>query len=227
MNHIAKQPIRILVLHQDPLLSAGLTAALRSRPDFEVFEGGEDHATPTADVVVTDYRRALHLTEETGSSPRGPLAGAKILALTASAREADICRAIKAGIHGYLLIGGPLSELIDAVQTLVNGGRFMCQSVVERVAHSMSCVPLTRRENQVLRLVVAGDSNKTIARRLGIELGTVKSHMSTIMSKLGASSRVRAVSIATERGLIDDDDAWSEPLPTLQASSARVLAAVY
>jgi two-component system NarL family response regulator len=70
----------------------------------------------------------------------------------------------------------------------------------------MACTPLTRRENDVLRLVVAGESNKAIARRLSIELGTVKSHMSTIMSKLGASSRVRVASIAVERGLLGTDD---------------------
>jgi len=200
----------ILVLHQDPLLSAGVAAALRQSPEFEIYEGTDGMATASADVVVTDYCRALLLAEEAGEFSRGPLAKARILAVTSSDREADICRALRAGIHGYLLIGGPLSELIDAVTTLAQGGRYMCYSLAQRMANSIACTPLTRRERQVLRLVVAGDSNKIIARRLGIELGTVKSHVSAIMSKLGANSRVQAASIASERGLLGTEEQYED-----------------
>jgi len=225
MTNLASNRPTVLVLHQDPLLSAGVAAALRSSNDFDVFEGTVDAATTHVDVVVADYRRALQLAEETGAG-RGPLARSRLLALTTSDREADICRAVRAGIQGYLLVGGPLNELTDAVSSLAHGGCFMCRSAVERMTHSMSCTPLTRRENDVLRLVVSGDSNKTIARRLGIELGTVKSHMSTIMSKLGASSRLRAVSIATERGLICDDasqqDVPAMPRPPVFRASTAV-----
>jgi DNA-binding NarL/FixJ family response regulator len=225
MDNLASNRSTVLVLHQDPLLSAGVATALRSSPNFDVFEGSAGSAT--VDVVVADHRRALQLAEDAGSSGDDPLAGANILALTTSDREADICRAIRAGIRGYLLIGGPLSELIGAVSTLANGGRFMCQSVVDRLAHSMSSAPLTRRENEVLRLVVKGDSNKTIARRLGIELGTVKSHMSAIMSKLGASSRVRAVSIAAQRGLLIDEEVPHDVPPVARSSVLRAPAAVF
>ena len=225
MTNLAPHRATILILHQDPILSAGIAAALRPLATFEVFQSVNGMAPAVADVIVADHRRALLLAEEMDKSTHGPLSAARILAVTTSDREADIRRAIRAGIHGYILTGGPLSELVEAVTTLAAGGRFLCNSVAQRIAYSMSCTPLTRRENDVLRLVVAGDSNKTIARRLGIELGTVKSHMSTIMSKLGAKSRVRVASIATERGLLGDEGVPPQeapapsPVPTIRAAS--------
>jgi two-component system NarL family response regulator len=71
------------------------------------------------------------------------------------------------------------------------------------MADSLTHAKLTRREEEVLRLVVAGESNKTIARHLEIEVGTVKSHMTAIMTKLGATSRTQAAGIAATRGLVD------------------------
>ena len=206
MTNLAPHRSTISILHDDPLLSAGLAAALRTIPTFDVFEDRAEAASTAADIVVADYRHALVLAENNDKAAGEPLMGARILALTTNDREADILRAIQAGVHGYLLVGGPISELIEAVTKLASGGLFLCQHVAQRIAYSMSCSPLTHRENDVLRLVVAGNSNKIIARRLGIEIGTVKSHMSTIMSKLGANSRVQVVSVAAERGLLGGID---------------------
>jgi DNA-binding NarL/FixJ family response regulator len=80
----------------------------------------------------------------------------------------------------------------------------MSLSVAQRMADSLTRASLTMRETEVLRLVATGQSNKAIARLLMIELGTVKSHMSAIMGKLGANSRTHAVRIATARGLVEE-----------------------
>jgi two-component system NarL family response regulator len=133
-----------------------------------------------------------------------PLAAARIMALTSNDREADIRRAVEAGVHGYLLLGGPLSELIEGVTTVAHGVRYLGRSVAQRMADSLTRASLTSRETEVLRLVMTGESNKAIARRLNIELGTVKSHMTAIMTKLGATSRTQAAGIASARGLVEE-----------------------
>lgn len=206
MNRIAPRPSNILVVHDDPLLCAGVVASLARFPCFTVSADSGDgpRAESTAiDVVVADYANAVRLGDPRERAARR-LTSARILALTANDREVDIRRAILAGIHGYVLVGGPLSELVEAVSAVANGVRYLCREVAQRMADSLTHASLTSREVGVLELVVNGESNKAIARRLGIEVGTVKSHMSAIMAKLGATSRTQAASIAASRGLIEE-----------------------
>lgn len=207
MNHTAPHRSNILVVHHDPLLRAGLVTALRQHASFEVFVDDVDAVAaeePQIDVVVADYNQAMHLSDPAVRASHRPLLAARILALTSNDREADIRRAIEAGVHGYLLVGGPLSELIEGVTTLAHGVRYLCRSVAQRMADSLTRASLTSREIEVLRLVVTGESNKAIARQLQIEVGTVKSHMSAIMTKLGAASRTQAAGIAAARGLVEE-----------------------
>ncbi len=207
MNHSTPYRPNILVMQHDPLLRAGLVAALGQHTEFETFVDDRDNSCSDEhriDVIVADYSHAMRLTDSAARAAHRPLAAARILLLTSNDREADIRRAIKAGVHGYLLLGGPLSELIEGVRTVVNGMRYLCRSVAQRMADSLTCASLTPREIDVLGFVVAGESNKAIARQLHIELRTVKSHMSAIMSKLGATSRTQAAGIATARGLVEE-----------------------
>lgn len=210
MNHLPPRHSNVLVMHPDPILSAGLVAALRQHPTFEVFVHGVDNLGPEGprvDVVIADYGNAMRLTEHGARKSHGLLDDARILALTPNDREADIRRAIEAGVHGYLLVGGPLNELVDGVTAMAGGLRYMSLSVAQRMAESLTRAALTLREIEVLRLVATGQPNKVIARQLGIELGTVKSHVSAIMAKLGANSRTHAARIAATRGLVKDQEA--------------------
>ncbi|MEJ8821212.1 response regulator transcription factor [Variovorax humicola] len=201
MNHFAPRRPTLLVTHPDPLLRAGLVAALRQHPAFAtVADDGAASAQdrPRIDVVITDYDSAMQLAR----SARDGLAEARILVLTTIDREGDIRRAIEAGIHGYIVLGDPLDELIDGVTTVANGLRYVSRSVAQRMADGMTHTSLTAREVEVLSRVAGGESNKAIARDLEIKTGTVKSHMTAIMTKLGASSRTQAASIAAMRGLV-------------------------
>lgn len=217
MNFQSLRRFNLLVMHPDPILCAGLVAALRQHAAFEVFVHGVDHlgaGGPQVDVVIADYATAMRLTDVRARHQLGIQGEARVLALTPNDREADIRRAIEAGVYGYLLVGGALDELLAGVQAVANGLRYMGASVAQRMADSLTRVSLTSREVEVLRLVAAGQPNKAIARELSIELGTVKSHVSAIMTKLGASSRTQAAHIASSRGLVHDAaDAESEGMP--------------
>ncbi|MDM0117484.1 response regulator transcription factor [Variovorax sp. J22R133] len=196
----------ILIAHPDPIVSAGLVAALSQNGTFEVYVHGVDNLGadgPLVDAVVSDYAGALRLTHTNERKAWGVRGAARILALTSNDREADIRCAIELGVQGYLLVGGPLSELIDAVASVARGVRFFSAAVAQRLADSLTREALTTREVDVLQLVVTGQPNKAIARSLRIELATVKSHMSAIMRKLGASSRTDAARIAAARGLLE------------------------
>jgi len=220
MNRVAPRSSNILVIHDDPLLCAGLAASLCRFPCFTVSVAGEeDSRSGPIDVVVADYVNAIRLGDPRERAACG-LGVARVLALTANDREVDIRRAIQAGVHGYVLVGGPLTELVEAVGAVANGVRYLCRAVAQRMADSLTHASLTSREVEVLELVVGGESNKAIARQLRIEVGTVKSHMSAIMAKLGATSRTQAASIAASRGLIEERAAV---LPASFAASRRAL----
>ncbi|MDM0001230.1 response regulator transcription factor [Variovorax sp. J22P240] len=207
MNHQNSRS-NILIHHPDPILSAGLVAALRQHGMFEVFVHGVDHLGPDGpriDAVVADYDGALRLVDPATRRVGGIWGESRVLALTANERENDIRRAIEAGVHGYLLVGGALGELIDAVTAVAQGVRYLSAAVAQRMADSLTRAALTAREVEVLKLVASGQPNKHIARALNIELATVKSHMSAIMSKLGASTRTHAARIGASRGLVAED----------------------
>ena len=220
MNHALPDRSIILVMHHDQLLCAGLVAALRQHTTFEIVEDGIDEvraADVRIDVVIADYGQAMRLADPAFRTLHRPLATARILALTSTDREVDIRRAIEAGVHGYVLRGCSLSELIEGVRTVAGGVRYLCQAVAQRMADSLAGASLTSRETEVLRLVAIGESNKAIARQLQIELGTVKSHVGAIMSKLCATTRTHAVGIAATRGLVQEHVPAQPVVPAARA----------
>ena len=114
--------------------------------------------------------------------------------------EADVRRALEAGVQGYLPLDCETSELVESVIALHRGQRALGRMVAQRMAESFDHEGLTDRELEVLRLVVAGDANKSIAKKLDIAVGTVKVHVRSIMGKLGARTRTEAASAARPDG---------------------------
>ena len=203
MNPSAPRRPTLLVLHPDPLLRAGLVASLRRHAAFETLVNAADLRTAgdrRIDVVITDYDNAMHLARS--FHPAGQPWAARLLILTHDDCEADIRRALQAGIHGYVMLGSSVDEVIEGVTAVADGRHYVSRSVAQRMADSLAHTPLTSREMEVLGLVVGGACNKAVARSLRIQVGTVKSHMTAIMSKLGAASRTQAVTIAMRRGLV-------------------------
>jgi DNA-binding NarL/FixJ family response regulator len=201
-----KSGIKVLIAHSDPFIAAGLVTLLRRRRGFEVSvrsraltSNSTARPVPPAQVAVADYDSGLRLLESAGAgSPR-------VMILTYDDSEAKICRALERGVSGYLLLGCSLLELVDALRS-VSVGRFAWGPlVVSRMADWMRQPALTRRETDTLRQMMLGLSNKRIARKLTLAIGTVKTHVKAILRKLDATSRTQAVAIAQRRGILSED----------------------
>jgi DNA-binding NarL/FixJ family response regulator len=196
------QPLRALARHHDPLLAAGINAALMSAPGIEVVMPSDKSSLPDADVVIGDYESGMawanHLKRL--SSPLRRLPG--VVVVTSRDSEADVRNALQAGVGGYLLGSCSLNELEDAVRAVGRGSPYLCEVAASLVATSLTRTPLTMRESEILRLIGSGMSNKVVASELNIALGTVKAHARAILDKLGARSRTQAIVIAAQRGLL-------------------------
>jgi two-component system nitrate/nitrite response regulator NarL len=132
--------------------------------------------------------------------------------LTTSSDERDLVESLRSGAQGYLLKDMEPDQLVVALRDIVAGKTVVAPDlapVLARVVQGESIVPvqgspfskLTPRENEILVLLAEGQSNKVIARNLGISDGTVKLHVKSILRKLGVHSRVEAAVIAVEQGL--------------------------
>ena len=194
----AMHTVQVSVRYAVPLVAAGLNAAIAGRPGMTIVPDG-------ADVVVADLPDALCLVR--GRDPRLATRRAtapRVLVVASADQEHVVRHAFESGVHGYLMLGCDVDELDRAIRILAAGGRYACPSAAQRMAQSFTREPLTARENEVLRVLMRGVSNKEIARELLIAIGTVKAHVKSIMNKLEARCRTEVVTIATERGLLDE-----------------------
>lgn len=193
----------VLVWVPEPLLEAGVLATLQDAGHFHVTASRQPSWDDGAHVVVTDWSSGLLFARRDESGVPSVPPHSKILTICPYAREHSIEQALRNGIHGLVRGSCSPAELVEAVKTLALGSVYVCPDVAQRMADNFSRDKLTARESEVLRLLARGQCNKTIARHLGIAVGTVKTHVKGIMAKLEASSRTEAASIATEKGMVD------------------------
>jgi DNA-binding NarL/FixJ family response regulator len=214
--------ITVLIAHSDPLISAGLAATLRKQRDFAVVvcspESTVSHSTgshfPSPDVIVADFDSGLRLmaSKDAGRD--------RVMILTHTESEAKICHALERGARGYLLLGCSLKDLMDALRSVHVGGITLGPLVASRIADRMKQEALTRREGEILRQLVLGQSNKTIAAKLALSVGTVKTHVKSILRKLDATNRTEAVAIAQRRGIVQEER--ERPHPHVTRRPGRV-----
>jgi DNA-binding NarL/FixJ family response regulator len=126
----------------------------------------------------------------------------KVIVLTTYDTDADVTRAMAAGVAGYLLKDAPREELHRAVRTAAAGGAILAPSIASALIRGPAAQQPSPRELEVLRLVARGAANKEIARTLLISETTVKTHLKHVFAKLGVESRAAAVVVAMERGLL-------------------------
>jgi DNA-binding NarL/FixJ family response regulator len=205
----ASRTIRVLVVDDHPVVREGLVALLSHQPDLEVVgEAGDGEAAVKGyreqrpDVTLMDLRMGRMSGLEALTSIRRDFPDAHILILTTFDSDEEIYRAFQAGARGYLLKYVGREELLAAVRTVAAGGRHVPQEVAERLVQRIPGTEITARELAVLKLIVFGRSNKRIAAALGITEGTVKTHVATILGKLGVADRTEAAVQAIRRGIV-------------------------
>jgi DNA-binding NarL/FixJ family response regulator len=192
--------IHLLIAHDNPLVAVGLEAAFGTQQDFCIVGRREtDDVLPAepATVAVADSEGGMRLAAQCGR-------GYRVLILTDDESEVSIRRAVELGVSGYLPLSSSVESVVHAVRCIHNGGTAIAPNAIAKMAMSLQSRGLTRREADVLRLIMQGLPDKIIAHRLSRSVETVKSHVRSILVKLKASSRVEAVVIARSRGLVSD-----------------------
>jgi DNA-binding NarL/FixJ family response regulator len=188
----------IHVMHARPVMSAGLAALLQSQEWFVSLHADRPEALDGADVVVGDYDTCMQLLREEPDRR----CSRQVLIVTHRDKEWDVRRALDACVGGYVLEDLSADQLRQAVRHLLAGSRVLCPTLAAHVRDELPASRLTTRESEVLELLARGHCNKLIARDLGIEVGTVKWHLRSLMTKLGATARTQAVVMAARRGLV-------------------------
>ena len=192
--------INVSIAHHDPYVATGIAALLRSSTDFTV----QPESLGEVDVVVTDYSTGMLRAAATATAPRrGAGKVASLLIVSEQDRGWQIRRAVDAGVRGYLLQDCSANELADAVRCVAGGRRYLSRSAADRVLDTLVQSVPTAREFEVLQHMACGLGNKNIGRLLGISEGTVKTHVKTILAKLGEQTRTGAITEAIRRGLLD------------------------
>ncbi len=202
--------IRILVADDHPLLREGLAAMIARQPDMALVaeaDNGEQaiqaFRTHQPDITLMDVLMPTMGGIDAIAAIRAEFPTARIIVLTTYRGDAQALRAIKAGASGYLLKSMLRKELVETIRVVHAGHRRIDGGIASEIAEHKADDELTQREHDVLSQVAAGGANREIATRLGISEETVKSHLKSVMNKLGASDRTQAVVVALKRGIID------------------------
>jgi DNA-binding NarL/FixJ family response regulator len=212
--------IRVCIVEDQTIVRQGLRSLLALNPDIVVaceavdgVEAVEVIEREKPDVVLLDLRMprldgvgVLQRLRERGVAP-------PTLILTTFDDDSKLFDAVRAGAKGWLLKDVSLERLTGAIRTLAEGGTCIEPAITERIVRALEKSdmpfdaavlpePLTDRERTILRLIAGGYSNREISELLDISDGTVKNHISNLLSKLGVRDRTRAVLKAIDMGVI-------------------------
>lgn len=201
-------PIRLLVADDHDILREGLVAVFDRDPRFTVVatadngeEAVEAYRRTTPDLAIMDLRMPIMDGPAAIKAIRAEFPKARVVVLTVHDGDVDIARALSAGAAAYVLKGMRSDELFEAILAVYEGRQHIPPSISE-VLDSAGRADLTRREMDVLRLIVRGNSNKEIADALNTTEGTIKSYVNGLLGKLGVRDRTQAATAALRRGLV-------------------------
>jgi DNA-binding NarL/FixJ family response regulator len=210
--HDAHNLIRILTVDDHPLLRKGIAALVNTEPDLKMVaeasngkEAIEAFRSYKPDVTLMDLQMPEVDGLEAIQAIRREFPDARIIVLTTYSGDMQVLRALKAGARAYILKGLVHKELLDTIRAVHAGQKRIPPQIAAELEDHSTDDALTEREVDVLRLIATGNSNKQIAGQLSIGEATVKSHVTNILSKLGANDRTHSVTIALKRGIIELD----------------------
>jgi DNA-binding NarL/FixJ family response regulator len=201
--------IRILVVDDHHVVRQGLVALLNIIPDIEVVGEASDglqaielHKALQPHITLMDLQLPNLGGVDAILKIRADDPAARFIVLTTFDGDEDIFRSLQAGAKAYLLKGMTVDELVSTIQAVHSGRTLISPAIAEKLAERMSTQALTNRELKVLERIVAGRANKEIASDLQISEATVKSHINSLLGKLGVSDRTHAATVALQRGIV-------------------------
>jgi DNA-binding NarL/FixJ family response regulator len=197
--------IRLFIAEDQRMLLGALGSLLDLEADMEVVGQAMNGAEALSailelkpDVCLMDIEmpamNGLEVAEELVQ--RG--ASSKVIILTTFARPGYFERAVKSGVHGYLLKDGEIDELAEAIRKVIAGKRVFSPELAFTVIREEN--PLTPKEQEILRLAAVGKTTKEITSELYLSSGTVRNYISEIIHKLDAKNRTEAAAIAEKKG---------------------------
>lgn len=217
---MASTPIKLLLAEDDELFRLGLRMRLQQEPDLDIVAEAEDGETTVElikqfaiDLVLLDVGLPGIGGIEACRQIKAALPNLPILILTSHAEQTLIARLISAGAQGYCLKGIPAEKLILALKSIASGASWWDQTATSTIQTQFQQSipaqpenPLTKREQEILKLISIGKSNPEIADELYITPGTVRVHVHAILHKLNVRDRTQAVVLALQRHYVEQDN---------------------
>ncbi|MGA3131041.1 MAG: response regulator transcription factor [Terracidiphilus sp.] len=214
------ESIRVLIVEDHNVVRQGLVALLNVVEGLKVVGEAADGVEAIAQfrkhrpaITLIDLRLPRMGGVEVIQRLRMEDPQARFIVLTTYDGDEDIYRALKAGAKAYLLKGMTTDELVAAIRAVHAGKSHIPPAIAERLAERMGSEDLTQRELDVLEQIVSGKSNKEIGTELDISEATVKTHINSLLSKLGVTDRTQAATAAIRRGIV--------PLESLRKQEPR------
>lgn len=199
--------IRIVIAEDQRMLRGALGTLLDFEDDLDVVGQAKDGKEAMLlverlqpDICLMDIEMPLKSGLDVAEELKQSSSLCKVMILTTFARPGYFERAIKAGVHGYLLKDGSIDELADSIRKVMQGKREYDQELILNVYQADN--PLTEREQEILRLSAEGKTAKEISKQLYLSAGTVRNYMSEVLQKLEAKNKIEAIARAQEKGWI-------------------------
>lgn len=204
-----QENIRVLVVEDHHVVRQGLVALLNVVDGIEVVGEAADGVEAIAqfrkcqpNVTLIDLRMPRLSGVEVIQRIRMETPTARFIVLTTYDGDEDIFRALQAGARAYLLKGMTTDDLVATIRTVHAGRSHIPPAIAQRLAERVGTEELTPREFDVLEQIVGGCSNKEIATALDISEATVKTHINSLLGKLGVTDRTQAATAAIQRGIV-------------------------
>lgn len=193
------------------LFAEALGSVVRDLPDYElvgIAVTGPQAVSMTQEkqpeVILLDYHLPGYTADQLIPRLRNASPNCKIIILTSDTSEASLVKGIQQGVSGYLTKDRALDEVVNALGAVARGANVLTEDQLAKVpASGADGTSLTSREVEILRLLAKGRDTETIAETLTISGNTVRTHLQNIFSKLGAHSKLEAVTMANNRGLLN------------------------
>lgn len=206
---MTNEAIRVLVVEDHNVVRQGLVALLNLVEGIQVVGEAADGVEAIAQIrkhqpaiTLIDLRMPRLSGVEVIQRVRAEAPQTRFIVLSTYDGDEDIYRALKAGAKAYLLKGMTSEDLVATIRMVHAGKSHIPPAIAEKLADRMGSEDLTPREFDVLEQIVHGKSNKEIAAELGVSEATVKTHINSLLSKLGVTDRTQAATAAIQRGIV-------------------------